>query len=106
MTDPPFTPRSQESVTTIAGRRRLLAVAEVAETIGLSESAVYRAIATGELRASKLRGRLRVQLSDLDSWIESNLVRPEARWHTRLVTDRPLVRTGGSGLRELLRQET
>lgn len=41
--------------------RRLLTVGEVAETTGLSPDAVYRAVADGELRASKLRGRLRIQ---------------------------------------------
>lgn len=88
---------------------RLLSVAEVASTTGLSESAVYRAIAAGELRASKLRGRLRVRMSDLESWIESNLVSPKsvrdekrpARPARRLPTEpRP------GGLRELLCQET
>jgi excisionase family DNA binding protein len=54
--------------------RRLLTVSEVAEGTGLSSNAVYRAIAAGELRASKLRGRLRVQLADLDVWIDSNVV--------------------------------
>ena len=53
---------------------RLLTVAEVAEATGFSRNAVYRAIAAGELRASKLRGRLRVQLADLDAWIESNVL--------------------------------
>ena len=54
--------------------RRLLTVSGVAEATGLSANAVYRAIAAGELRASKLRGRLRVQLADLDAWIDSNVV--------------------------------
>jgi excisionase family DNA binding protein len=54
--------------------RRLLTVSEVAEATGLSPNAVYRAIWDGELRASKLRGRVRVQLADLDAWIDSNLV--------------------------------
>jgi excisionase family DNA binding protein len=53
---------------------RLLTVSEVAEATGLSRNAVYRAIWEGELRASKLRGRLRVQLADLDLWVDSNLV--------------------------------
>lgn len=83
--------------------RRLLTVSEVAEATGLSSNAVYRAIAAGELRASKLRGRLRVQLADLDAWIDSNVV------CARGVDDvfalpTELLRTGrvGQGLRELL----
>ena len=54
--------------------RLLLTVSEVAEATGLSSNAVYRAIAAGELRASKLRRRLRVQPSDVDAWIDSNVV--------------------------------
>lgn len=88
---------------------RLLSVAEVADTTGLSESAVYRAIAVGELRASKLRGRLRVRLSDLESWIESNLVSPESvrvEKHRAHPARRLPADSRASGLRELLRQET
>ncbi len=83
--------------------RRLLTVSEVAEATGLSSNAVYRAISAGELRASKLRGRLRVQAADLDAWIDSNVVsaRGDADWSSAL--DR-LLRAGraGRGLRELL----
>jgi excisionase family DNA binding protein len=81
--------------------RRLLTVGEVAEATGLSSNAVYRAIAAGELRASKLRGRLRVQLADLDVWIDSNVVgaRGADDW-TAVPTE--LLRAGGRGLRELL----
>ncbi len=81
--------------------RRLLTVSEVAERTGLSSNAVYRAIAAGELRASKLRGRLRVQLADLDTWIDLNVVCARG-------TDDParvgLLHAGRSarGLRELL----
>jgi excisionase family DNA binding protein len=85
---------------------RLLSVAEVAETTGLSESAVYRAIAVGELRASKLRGRLRVRLSDLESWIESNLVSPESERVEKQPARRLSAGSRAGGLRELLRQET
>lgn len=52
----------------------LLTVSEVAEATGLSSNAVYRAIAAGELRASKLRRRLRVQRADLEAWIDANVV--------------------------------
>jgi excisionase family DNA binding protein len=83
--------------------RRLLTVSDVAEATGLSSNAVYRAIAAGELRASKLRGRLRVQLADLDAWIDSNVVcaRGGDDW-----SPEPTVLLGsgrgGRGLRELL----
>jgi excisionase family DNA binding protein len=86
------------------GSRQLLTVAEVGQVAGLSTNAVYRAIASGELRASKLRGRLRVLRSDVDAWIDAARVpasrlepprrgpAPKPRAHTRQ----------GRGLRELL----
>ncbi len=83
--------------------RRLLTVSEVAEATGLSSNAVYRAIAAGELRASKLRGRLRVQLADLDAWIDSNTVctREDDDWSVAPTEHLRAGRTG-RGLRELL----
>jgi excisionase family DNA binding protein len=81
--------------------RLLLTVSEVAEATGLSSNAVYRAIAAGELRASKLRRRLRVQATDLDAWIDSNVVC--ARSAADLETS-PMLKPGraGHGLRALL----
>ena len=83
--------------------RRLLTVIEVAETTGLSTNAVYRAIAAGELRASKLRGRLRVQLGDLDAWIDSNIVCARGD-DDRFPAAAEFLRVGrvGRGLRQLL----
>jgi excisionase family DNA binding protein len=83
---------------------RLFSVSEVAELTGLSESVLYRAIADGELRASKLRGRLRVRLVDLEVWIESNLVRPDIPRRIRRTQPRPQQLSQGRGLRELLRE--
>lgn len=57
----------------------LVSVADVASITGLSDTAVYRAIAAGELRATKLRGRLRIRFADIDAWIESNAVRSVPR---------------------------
>jgi excisionase family DNA binding protein len=85
---------------------RLLTVSEVAEATGLSSNAVYRAISDGQLRASKLRGRLRVQLADLDAWIDSNLVTTRGMPTTPPAPARPLGRNGpGRGLLELLEGE-
>jgi excisionase family DNA binding protein len=93
-----------EGVTQLA--RRLLTVSEVAETTGLSSNAVYRAISDGELRASKLRGRLRIQLADLDAWIDSNLVTTRLMPKTPPAPARPLGRNvPGRGLLELLEGE-
>lgn len=86
--------------------RRLLTVSDVAETTGLSPNAVYRAVADGELRASKLRGRLRIQLADLDAWIDSNLVTSRGSHEEPPPPARPPGRNGpGRGLRELLEAE-
>ena len=85
---------------------RLLSVADVAEATGLSETAVYRAIAVGELRASKLRGRLRVRLADLESWIDSNRVSPAEEPRIKARARGRVAMSGSRGLRELLRQES
>lgn len=86
--------------------RRLLTVSEVAEATGLSPNAVYRAIWDGDLRASKLRGRLRVQLADLDAWIDSNLVTTRGAHEEPPAPARPSGRNGpGRKLRELLEAE-
>ena len=81
--------------------RLLLTVSEVAEATGLSSNAVYRAIAAGELRASKLRRRLRIQAADLDAWVDSNVVCAGRADEPPLP---PTLRPGrpGHGLRELL----
>ena len=86
--------------------RRLLTVSEVAEATRLSPNAVYRAIWDGELRASKLRGRVRVQLADLDAWIDSNLVTTRGAHEESPAPARPPGRNGpGRGLLELLEAE-
>jgi excisionase family DNA binding protein len=86
--------------------RRLLTVSQVAEATGLSPNAVYRAISDGELRASKLRGRLRVKLADLDAWIDSNLVSTRDAQEEPPAPARPPGRNGpGRGLLELLEAE-
>jgi excisionase family DNA binding protein len=81
--------------------RLLLTVSEVAEATGLSSNAVYRAIAAGELRASKLRRRLRVQRADLDTWIDANVVCARGAADLEIA---PMLKPGRArhGLRELL----
>jgi excisionase family DNA binding protein len=49
---------------------------EIAILCGLSPRAIYRAISRGELRASRLCGRLRCRTVDVEEWIERNLVEP------------------------------
>ena len=81
--------------------RGLLTVAQVAEATGFSRNAVYRAIAAGELRASKLRGRLRVQLVDIDRWIDANVVACTADLQPPRPSRSPCLGGPGRGLREL-----
>ncbi len=58
---------------------RMLSPAQVAELTGLSRAAIYRAVEEGELRASKLRGRIRVEEAELAAWKERARVTPRSR---------------------------
>jgi excisionase family DNA binding protein len=49
----------------------LMTVKDVAVACQLSETAVRRAIADGELPAIKLRSRMRVVRADFDAWLSS-----------------------------------
>jgi excisionase family DNA binding protein len=55
---------------------RMLSPDDVARVCGLSRRAVYRAIARGELRASRLCNRLRVQPAELERWIGERTTTP------------------------------
>ena len=54
--------------------------AEVAAAAGLSRKAIYRAIANGELQASKVCGgsRLLIPAGAARDWLDANVVPPEA----------------------------
>jgi excisionase family DNA binding protein len=54
----------------------MLSPAEVARLAGLSRSAVYRAIERGEVVASRLCGRLRVDRGEFEIWKARQRVRP------------------------------
>jgi excisionase family DNA binding protein len=71
--------RSPESV--IDRRRRtspvsgsLLSPEDVARGCSLSRKAVYRAVARGELRATRILSRLRIDPCDVEAWIRANVV--------------------------------
>jgi excisionase family DNA binding protein len=88
----------------VLGTRQLLTVPEVGRVTGLSANAVYRAIWNGELRASKLRGRLRVQSAEVDAWVDAGRVSTRRARQERPAparTSRALA-VPGHGLRELL----
>jgi excisionase family DNA binding protein len=54
--------------------------AEVAAAVGLSRKAIYRAIASGELRAARLcsGSRLLIPVAEARDWVTRNLVAAEA----------------------------
>src|SRR5438132_1280689 len=61
----------------------LLTLEEVCERVRLSPWAVRRAIQRGELRAYKLRGRLRIPEDALADWLRASAV------ETEIVTTEP-----------------
>ena len=62
---------------TAASDETLLSPGEIARRCRLSLKTVYRAIGSGELRASRICNRLRVRPTDLNAWIDaSRLERP------------------------------
>lgn len=52
---------------------------QVAITLGLSRSAVYRLIEDGELQAYKVRGRLRIEPREVHALRQRNRVQPSTR---------------------------
>lgn len=56
-----------------------LSPAEVAAEMGISRSAVYRAIEDGDLVAYKVRSRLRVERAELDAFKARQRVTPRVR---------------------------
>ena len=70
----------------------LLTIKDIAVACKLSETAVRRAIADGELSAVKLRSRMRVTRQDFNAWIASQRqtpVRPIAPLRTAARPGRP-----------------
>jgi excisionase family DNA binding protein len=54
--------------------------AEVALAVGLSRKAIYRAIASGELRAARVCGksRLMIPAEEARAWVARNLLEPRS----------------------------
>lgn len=76
----------------------LLSPEDVARRCGLSRKAVYRAVARGELRASRILSRLRIDPRDVEAWIRSNIV--DAGYPASAPT--PCRLAAATGLRRLL----
>jgi excisionase family DNA binding protein len=55
---------------------RLLSPHDVAELVPIGYHAVLRAIRSGELRASELRGRYAIRPADFEAWVQRNVVKP------------------------------
>jgi excisionase family DNA binding protein len=75
---------------------------EIAHLCGLSPRAIYRAISRGELRATRLCGRLRCRTVDVEEWIERNLVEPVST-SPKLPLNGSPARDGRGSLRRMLR---
>jgi excisionase family DNA binding protein len=58
---------------------QLLSARDVAELSGLSYHAVLRAIRSGELKASKRRGRILIRPEWFDEWIDAGVIEPTRR---------------------------
>lgn len=76
----------------------LLSPEDVARRCGLSRKAVYRAVASGELRAARILSRLRIDPSDVEAWFRANIVEPERPAPSPAAARSPASR----GLRRLL----
>jgi excisionase family DNA binding protein len=70
---------------------------EVAAAMGLSRSAVYRLIEDGELRAYKVRGRLRVEPAEVRALRERNRVSPRRRPHPPIYQPLPFASPAPDG---------
>jgi excisionase family DNA binding protein len=57
----------------------MLTVQEAADIVRLTQWAIYRAIARGDLVAYKPGGRLRIDEADLQSWLDATRVAPAKR---------------------------
>ena len=58
-------------------------IASAAESLGLCDRTLRRAIASGELRAYKFGKAVRIRVADLDAWAESKVI-PNARTRKRV----------------------
>lgn len=86
----------------------LLKVSAVADRVGLSEWAVRRAIHDGQLPAFKIRGQLRVDALDMETWLEACRFVPQqmsAPSGQPAVTPSPAYPPGGSFRSRVRRKE-
>lgn len=88
--------------------RPLMGVADVAAFTGLTAYTIRQAIRDGELPASKIRGRLRLDSDDVLAWIDDNRVTPAAAasagQHPRPLAPVSRTRPPAGGYRALAKQ--
>ena len=103
---PDFGPRHLRGMemTVETGTSEFRSPKEIARLCGLSPRAIYRAISRGELRAARLCGRLRCRTTDVEKWIEHNLVAPVPNLQQPPPSSRPVAGERGS-LRRMLRSD-
>lgn len=77
---------------------RFLSIADAADRLGLKDAAIRRAINRGELPASKICSRIRIDEIDFEKWIEANRVSPVST----PVASAPVHVPARHGLRRLL----
>lgn len=78
-----------------------LTVAEAAGRIGVKHQAIRRAIARGELPATKVVSRVRIAPADFAAWLAANRVTPLSSEQPPMPTARP----ANNGLGRLARRE-
>lgn len=83
---------------------RALTPDQVADLVQLSAEAVRRAVRRGELRASRVCGRLRIMPADVEAWMAASTVAPSPRRApAEASAPRPLRRSAsGSKVLELM----
>jgi excisionase family DNA binding protein len=58
-----------------------LTKAQAGEIVQLHPRTIERAILGGELRAYKIRGKVRISRDDLEAWVEANEIEPVSDLH-------------------------
>lgn len=73
---------------------RMMSIDDVANITGFSAYTIRAAVRDGELRASKLRGRIRIDPVDFRAWVDAHEVEPESSAAAgAAVSMRPVPRT-------------
>lgn len=91
----------QEEVRT-SDTNRLQTVEEVAQLIRFSAKSIYQLVHRGKIPYVKISGALRFRRSDLETWLEENTFKPQAKIKGDR-TSRPKARKGSRMLTDVER---